>query len=147
MRLRKTAIIKTERDILWQKLQYVSSLQYVASPILIFKAAEESPLSGKWLTGILYDFHLFLFGIIPLGKHSIKLVDINKKEWKIQSDEHGNMVKCWRHTIKIDEKNNGFIRYTDEVEINAGIITLFVWLFSLLFYSYRQYRWRKILDN
>ncbi len=130
---------------MWQKLQYVSSLQYVASPILIFKAAEESPLSGKWLTGILYDFHLFLFGIIPLGRHSIKLVEINEQEYIIRSDEHGNVVKRWRHTIKITEKDSGITYYMDEVEIDAGMATFFIWLFAFLFYSYRQYRWQKIL--
>ncbi len=38
-------------------------------------------------------------------------------------------------------------RYSDVIDIDAGILTPLVWGFAHLFYHYRQMRWRKLAQQ
>jgi len=49
------------------------------------------------------------------------------------------------HRIIIHDEPNGKTRYSDDVEIEAGLLTPFVWLFSQAFYRHRQRQWQKLV--
>lgn len=38
-------------------------------------------------------------------------------------------------------------QYTDEVEINAGWKTIFVYMWANAFYAHRQRKWKRLLSN
>ncbi len=141
MKIKITTVIQTDEDNMWAEIKKVSSLVHIASPILIFKPPEGDSLPKTWETGIEYCFNLLLLQVIPLGKHYITLTEANKN--RIISHEHSRIISLWVHTITFAQNSTGDIDYTDQVEIDAGILTLPVWLFSHIFYRYRQYRWRK----
>jgi hypothetical protein len=42
---------------------------------------------------------------------------------------------------------DGNALYMDRIEIEAGVMTLPVWLFANVFYRYRQMKWRKLLRS
>ena len=132
---------------MWEELQKVSSLMYVASPILKFKPQKGHSVPEKWTLGTEYKLKLSLFGIFPLGDHFIKLVELNKEENLIISNERGNLTKTWNHIIKFTAIDDQTIEYTDEIEISAGILTLLIWLFAHIFYRHRQNKWKKLLDS
>ena len=132
---------------MWQELQKVSSLMHVASPILKFKPQEGQSLPEKWILGTEYKLRISSFGIIPLGNHFIRLVELNKEEKRIISNEHGKLTKVWNHIINFDAIDDQTINYTDEIEIKAGILTLPIWLFAHVFYRHRQRKWKKLLDS
>lgn len=139
--------IKTNENTMWMELQKIASLMHVASPILKFKPQKGSFVSEKWVLGSEYKFKLYLFGIIPIGDHFIKLAELNQEENKIVSHERGSLVKVWNHTIKWDAIDDQTIVYTDGIEISAGIMTLSIWLFAHIFYRHRQKKWNKLLEG
>ena len=59
-----------------------------------------------------------------------------------------NNVACksvdHRITLKVDGEGTS---YTDNVRIEAGILTPIVWAFAVCFYHYRQRRWRQLVKN
>ena len=132
---------------MWEELQKVSSLIYVASPILKFRSQKGSSIPEKWSLGNEYRLKLWFLGIIPIGDHFIKLVELNKEENLIVSNEYGRLTKAWNHTIEFNAIDHQTIEYTDEIEIKAGIMTLFIWLFAQIFYRHRQNKWKKLLDS
>lgn len=140
-------MIKTNEDKMWEELQKVSSLIHVSSPILKFRPQEGHSLPEKWSLGTVYKLELSFFGIVPLGNHIIKLVEINKENNLIISHEHGRLTKVWNHTIKFNSIDNRTIEYTDEIEIKAGILTLSIWLFAHIFYRHRQNKWKKLIGS
>ncbi len=142
MKVKITTTLSTDKDTLWAEIEKISSLLYVASPIIRFKSPERCSLPEKWETGTEYCFTLLFLSAFPLGKHYITLVEMDKNTNIIKSHEHSRIINSWVHTITIKENSTDKIDYTDEVEIDAGLLTLPVWLFSHLFYRYRQYRWR-----
>ena len=147
MKAKISTNIKTNENRMWEELQKVSSLIHVASPILKFKPQKGNSIPEKWSLGTEYKFRLSFFGIVPLGDHVIKLVEINKEKNLIVSNEHGKLTKVWNHIITFYATDDQTILYTDEIEIKAGILTLSIWLFAQIFYRHRQNKWKKLIGS
>jgi hypothetical protein len=142
-----TSCFDCSEDELWEKIKEPWSLQYVAAPILSFRPQNEVTLTGDWEVNKPYPLKLHLFSIIPLGTHTIKLVKLDKKSKTIQSQEKGLLAPVWNHDIQFSEIEPGKVRYTDRIEIKAGLITPIIWLFAHFFYRHRQRRWRVLMGN
>lgn len=145
MKAKITTYIETNENKMWKELNKVSSLIYVASPILEFKSKNGKALPKNWTKGKEYRLKIFLFGFLPLGEHVIKIVEINKEENLIVSEERGNLTNVWNHTIKFKSIADNKIKYTDKIEIKAGIFTWAIWLFAQAFYRHRQNKWKELL--
>lgn len=132
---------------LWQKLSQPASLQFVASPLLAFTPLEPAVLGSEWEVDRDYPLKLYFLKFIPLGRHTIKLVKIDRDRNLISSRESGLLAPVWNHNISFDEIDPGLVSYTDEIDIRAGWLTPLVWLFAHLFYRHRQRRWKVLLKN
>jgi hypothetical protein len=130
---------------LWAKIVDPKSLQFVASPILHFIPARNNELDSQWKVGRDYVLKLYLFGFLPLGNHTIRLINIDRSENNIESREIGLLANIWNHTIQFQEIEENCIYYTDTIEIKAGLLTPLIWGFAHLFYRHRQRRWKKLL--
>jgi hypothetical protein len=131
--------------VLWQRIIKPTSLQFVASPILRFIPAEGGTLAGEWQVGLAYPLKLYLLGFIPLGRHTIRLVEIDKNRHLIASQESGRLARVWNHTIHFREVAPGQVSYVDEIEIQASWLTPLIWAFAQVFYRHRQRRWKVLL--
>jgi hypothetical protein len=142
-----TTIMNTTPDLLWKKITKPSSLQYVASPILYFSPVNDTDLNSNWEINREYNLRLYFLKFIPLGFHRIivKKIDISTNE--IISKEYGLLAKVWNHTIKFNSINPDQIEYTDIIEIKAGFLTAFIWMFSHFFYRHRQRKWKLLLSK
>jgi hypothetical protein len=132
-------------DELWQKIIEPVSLQFVASPIVRFVPVREGGLTGEWQVGIPYHLRLYFLKCIPLGRHTIQLMRIDKAANRIVSQESGRLARSWKHIIRFREVAPGVVSYADEIEIRAGWVTPFIWLFAQVFYRHRQRRWKVLL--
>ena len=132
---------------LWRKIVKPESLQFVASPLLSFEPVQRGALSGEWQVGIPYPLKLYFLQVIPLGRHTIQLVRIDKENNTIVSQESGRLAHVWNHTISFREVAQDVVSYTDEIEVQAGWLTPAIWLFAQLFYRHRQRRWKVLLRN
>lgn len=137
----------TTADHMWQELQKVSSLMQIASPVLTFKPQQGQHLPATWQVGHNYALDLFGFYIVPLGKHYIHIKQIDGQRREMFTNEHGALTKIWNHRIRVESLNESAVHYTDEIEIDAGILTPLIWVFAQLFYRHRQRRWKKFLAH
>jgi hypothetical protein len=133
----------------WSRLKKVSTLHYVANPILKFKAINPANLPQEWSDGD-YETALLLFGFIPFGRQHIVIEIPNevKNDTKILIDHgYGSMVQTWRHTITLVRKTDSQTLYQDDVVIQAGVLTPFVWIFAWVFYRWRRRNWFKLIKS
>ena len=130
---------------LWAKIMDPKSLQFVASPILKFIPVGKNIFDKEWELNRDYVLKLYLFGFLPLGNHTIRLINIDRSENKIESTESGLLARVWNHTIQFQEIEENRVHYMDIIEIKAGLLTPMIWIFAHLFYRHRQRRWRKLL--
>ena len=140
----KSSLFPAGVELVWEKLQNLSSLQYVAAPFAAFE-----PADGRndliWSCGEIFRFRLRLFGLLSFGIHTIRIVTFDRETLTIYSNEGNPHVPVWNHRISLKPLGSNHTQYKDEVEIDAGWKTAFVCLWAKLFYAHRQRKWKKLL--
>jgi len=117
-------------------------LSYVLWPWLSMTPTE--PLPETIAPGDEVSARLRFFGVFPGWTHTLRVERLGDRE--IASQEHGGLVKTWNHTLTFEPTAERSCRYTDTVEIRAGLLTPLVALFAALIYRYRQARWRALAN-
>ena len=140
-----SSVFPASVDEVWEKIQRLETLQYIAAPYATFEPLDKSVLT--WEEGVTTDYSFKMFGLFPFGKHSIKVVKFNKTKGLIYTNEKNKSVPVWNHTILLQRIEANATCYTDEVEIDAGWKTFFVYCWSILFYKHRQRKWLKLLGS
>lgn len=129
---------------MWQHVQNVSTLVEICKPMARF-TSRKGEMPRNWIIGKSYDFNLYLHCVLPVGKHTIMVESMNEQTYEIQSREYNTLVPVWNHLIKFESFDDKSVRYTDEIDLYAGILTGFVAWWSSIFYKHRQKRWEEIL--
>ena len=142
--VRKSSVFPSDTATIWEHLQHMQTLQYIAFPFAVFKNVKGYG-DFKWEEGESFEVYFRLFGIIPFGIHCIKIIKFDQANFQILSNESNRFVPIWNHRIYLHSIDSEHTEYTDEVEIDAGWKTLFVYLWANLFYRHRQIRWIKLL--
>jgi hypothetical protein len=62
------------------------------------------------------------------------------------SSEWGGPVRRWNHTLTSAPTGESACRYTDSVDIAAGLMTPLVAGFAQFIYRCRQARWRRLAE-
>lgn len=135
-------------------VQYVKrpiTLDYIAFPILVFKNIDPKNYPKIWKNGT-YQVKMMLFNFIPFGKQYIKIEELKDKdpnEFIIRDNGTGDLIKKWDHWIIIKKINGNseVVQYIDRIDIDAGLITSFIWIFANIFYRWRQFRWKSLINN
>ena len=144
MIVKKTSVFPASREVIFQKIQRLETLQYIAKPYATFEPVGES--ASTWAVGNTSSYRFRLFGLIPFGIHSIHIVRFDHDG--ISSREGNKHVPVWNHDIRLEVLDDSHTRYTDRVEIKAGWKTPFVWLWANAFYAHRQRKWvRLVVEN
>ena len=145
MIVKKSSVFPAGKKEIFEKLQKLKTLQYVAYPLATF-----TPVNGGdtsiWRAGTETAYNFKLFGIIPFGVHSIKVLRFSLEEG-IYTHERNKHVPVWNHEIIIEKIDDNSTKYTDIVEIKAGWKTPLVSLWAKCFYAHRQRKWLKLLKN
>ena len=116
-------------------------LKFVAHPLVHFSPINPSSWPVEWSEGTFW-VAVRLLGFLPFGKQAIVISFPQSGGGVLLRDNgHSALVKVWDQTISITS-NAGRTRYKDPVIIDAGLLTLPVWLFAQAFYRHRQRRWR-----
>lgn len=128
----------------WSLLQRPTHLRRIMFPLLRFAPVSGKDLPETWTPGEPYPLRMYLFGLIPVGRHTINFVDIDHTRRVIETEESGSIARRWAHKISIRRAETGATIYEDDVEVDAGFLTRPVWLFAQWLYRHRQSKWRKI---
>ena len=143
MIVQKTSVFPAPREEVFEKLQKLETLQYIARPYATFEPVGETV--STWTVGSTSSYRFRLFGIILFGTHTINIVRFDPDG--ISSREGNEHVPVWNHDIKLEILDDARTRYTDRVEIKAGWKTPFVWLWANAFYAHRQRKWIRLLEE
>lgn len=132
---------------LWKKIEKPKSLEFVSAPVLKFIPSENGMLDESWKVNRDYYLKLYLFGLIPLGSHRIRIVKVDKQRNIIESREKGLLTHVWNHTITFHQVGDRKVHYTDKIDIKSGLLTPVIYIFAHLFYRHRQRRWKRLLKR
>jgi ligand-binding SRPBCC domain-containing protein len=145
MKVELSTKIDLPAEQVWEAVQTQELLVHVAWPLVRFTPIEPKSVSG-FVSGGRYLVGLQLFGVLPFGAQWIVTTDETElgKAWPklLRDNGYSAIIKTWDHWISIEPDGTKITRYSDQVEIKAGILTPFIWLFAHTFYRHRQRRWR-----
>jgi hypothetical protein len=136
-------ILPTDADRVWPAMLSPVTFLYVCKGLLSFPALagrSEALHLGERGTGWLFAFHL-----IPAYRHTIEIVEVDEASKTLRTREHGGILKAWNHTLHVEPIDEHSSRYSDTVDIDAGVATAFVAALAMGIYRYRQRRWRKLV--
>lgn len=142
-----TTYLNAPADRIWDEVKKPRLLMFVAHPVLRFKPVDPVKLPDQWEDGD-YVFDLKWHGVVPLGKQVISISrPAAEGDLKLLRDNgHSALIKRWDHLISVKPEDDG-TRYTDRIEIEAGVITPIVTSFARRFYSHRQRRWQRLVTS
>ncbi len=143
MIVRKSSVFPASGKVIFEKLQRLETLQAIARPYATFEPV--GPVDPVWSAGSTSAYRFRLFGVIPFGTHTIRIVRFDPRG--ISSREGNRYVPVWNHDITITPLDDSHTEYTDQVEIRAGWKTPFVGLWANAFYAHRQKMWIKLLKK
>lgn len=143
MIVQKISVFPAGRDAVFQKLQKLETLQYIARPYAAFEPVGDA--GQIWKAGSTSSYRFRLFGVIPFGTHTIHIVRFDPDG--VSSREGNEHVLVWNHDITMEPVDTEHTRYTDRVEIQTGWKTVFIWLWANAFYAHRQRKWIGLLQE
>ena len=121
-------------------------LFFVASPLVRFVPTRGTVVPRVWEEAT-YWFGLRIFGFLPFGEQAVRITfSPGADDFRVRDDGYSRLVKRWDHRILIERSGAG-VRYCDELNIEAGVLTPVVWLFAFLFYRHRQRRWSRLVKH
>jgi hypothetical protein len=112
MIVQKTSVFPAPRDVVFQKLQRLETLQRIAEPYAAFEPVDST--SDVWSAGSKSSCRLRLFGFISLGTHTIRIVRFDPD--RVSSREGNRHVPVWNHDILLVPMDENRTEYTDRVE-------------------------------
>ena len=140
-----TTTLNAPVDLVARLVQRSDTLIYISGPLLRFIPIQPAELPDIWSPGE-YRVGMRFFGILPLGEQSIRIEHLASDEpgtFRIRDNGGGQLVRVWDHVITISpDLAEGRTRYEDRVDIRAGVLTPFIWLFAQGFY-----RWSRLLNR
>ncbi|QLL09724.1 hypothetical protein [Mycobacterium vicinigordonae] len=135
-------ILPSCAERVWPAMLSPATFLYVCKGLFGFPAlagrTEELRLGEKG-TGWLMAFH-----VVPAYRHTIEIVEVDAATGTIRTHEHGGVLKTWNHTLHVEPLGANSCRYSDTVDIDAGVLTDVVVAVANGIYRYRQRRWRKL---
>ncbi len=135
--------LPTDAERVWRAMQSPVTFLYVCKGLLGVPAlaGRSEPLrAGERGTGWLFAFH-----VIPAYRHTIEVLEVDDAKRTVRTHEHGGVLRAWNHTLRVEPVDAQTCRYSDTVEIDAGLITRLVAALAVGIYRYRQRRWHKLV--
>ena len=143
--IKVSSVFPAAQEIIWPLLSRVETLQHIAAPYAYFKPL--NLVDETWHEGDIIQFRFRVFGIIPMGIHTIQICEMDRKAGRITSKEYNRTVPVWNHTICLESVGKNSVHYTDKIEIDAGLITALVCTWAGFFYRHRQRKWMQLLSG
>jgi hypothetical protein len=129
-------------DVVWRAVNTPQAFVHVARGMLRYPAAERQ--RRPWRVGDRLEGWTLLFGVVPFSYHHLTVAAIDDNARVLTSDEHGGVIRTWRHDLTVTSVDDASCRYEDRIDIDAGWLTPVVAAYGSLFYRYRQHRWRAL---
>jgi hypothetical protein len=134
-------------DAVWAALKRPETFLYVTRGVMgapaLKKQLSDGDIDGL-RPGLEGEGWVFLFHVLPLHRHSVRVLDVDETTRTIRTTERGGPIRRWDHTLRATAMDSGNTVYEDIVEIEAGRLTAAIAWFARAFYRYRHLRWKRL---
>ncbi len=141
-RIERAVELPIAAEAAWRLMRRTATFVFVAAPLL----GVRDPLPERFAAGDRLRLRLAGPAGLPAGRHEIFVESVEEGPRAIQTREHSPLLRRWDHRLSVTETGPASCRYTDEVELDAGPLTVLVAPVARAFFAHRQRRWRALAD-
>ena len=138
MVVRRMSRLQAPADTVWAAVKRPETLVHVTRGFMSF----DGPVPTSWAPGEPIVTHPRMFGRIPMSAHTIVVTAVDDERRELRTEEHGGVVRSWRHRIAVVPDGPDACHYSDAIDIDAGVATPAVAAWAHAFYRWRHRRWR-----
>ncbi|MGB0908652.1 MAG: hypothetical protein ACPGVT_14280 [Maricaulaceae bacterium] len=95
-------------------------------------------------TGETWRVDVTMFGFFKTKGYAMFIESVDRDACVMQSREHGGAIKLWDHRLSVRQEGERAI-WTDDVTLDAGLMTPFMARFGAYMYR-RRHRYRRALS-
>jgi hypothetical protein len=117
-------------------------LRHVLWPWMAMVLDDDQPLPERFVAGDTLAARLSMLGVLFGWTHTLRLIAVTPTE--IVTREGGGPIQGWDHRLTFVPTSEHTCRYTDSVDIGAGVLTPVIVAVAHALYRYRQWRWRTL---
>jgi hypothetical protein len=146
MRLERTSILEAPAARVAELMADPKTMDFVLGPVVMVDPLEPSALPARWVPGR-YRVRMWLFGLVPIGWQDIVIAEapMDPARWCLHDAGRGQLARRWDHHLIVEALDARRARYTDRLEVDAGIATFLMWLFAHAVFAWRHHRWRRLV--
>lgn len=147
MRVSVQSVLPCPPEFVWDMVQTSALFFEVIRPLLAVKPLPGNLFPPRWREGESVSCRMYLFGWLPLGRHTIRFDRIDPQRRQIQTKESGRLIRRFRHRIEVGRAAGGHALYSDEVELDFGPLTHPVAAVARCFFRHRHRRWKTLIGG
>lgn len=136
-------VLDCSPDAAWVAIRSPRVLAQVSSPFTSFESLEPEGFPDVWLAGE-HPVLVKAFGLVPIGEQIIGIsFPPTKPGVRMMRDTGRGLsgplatVTKWRHSLAVAETAHGRTLYRDQLEFEAGALTLLLWPVYWAFWQWR----------
>jgi len=133
----KTVHVENDYATSAEKLWALATDYDVLTEIMKGLVSFEGLPTGRTKTGQKVNVMVSLFGTLPKQPYFMEILECDDASMTLRSSERGAGVTTWRHTLTVTKTEAGS-RLSDQIEIDAGMLTFAFALWAKYLYSARH---------
>ena len=145
MIVKMSSVFDCDKGTLFAEVMKSKSFFYVSYPVVKFVPEKRYPIPKKWENGK-YLVKMKMFGMIPFPKQWI-VMSVYEEDYRLCDNGYSTVIKKWGHSISLADTEDGRVSYSDTIEIDAGVLTPFIFLYAKAFFKHRHRRWRNLVET
>lgn len=131
--------IPAAADDVWRAVQSPLGFRFVSRGLVWWPVAARR--TRPWVEGETVAGWIFFFGFLPAAFHTLTFTSLDSSTRQFRTNEHGGIIRSWRHSITVTEISPIESRVDDSVTFSGGLLTPLLELAVRLFYVIRRPRW------
>lgn len=145
MKVHRVTQLAAPLDVVWTHIQTAKLFRHVSWPVMRFVPVGGAAWPERWEGGA-FRVWMWQFGFLPMGRQwiDVSLDAPSEARRGLHDNGRGDLIRRWSHRIMAEAAEGGGTRYSDTIDIDAGILTPFVWVFASAFFAHRQRRLRSL---
>lgn len=145
MKIHVESVFDCSPDLVWKEVQSSRLLLHLLKPLVRFVPWKGTEFPACWEAGGMVRGKMYALGFIPLGTHAVHFERIDPRRRQIQTREYSAFFQQFDHRISVEATADGKTRYSDTIEIYAGVTTMLACLLTWCLFQYRHWRWKSVV--
>jgi len=131
-------------DDAWAALGNPAVFRQVLRPLMRVRSLDAAGFPARWDENTVHHVAMSLFGVIPMGHHSIDITYTERPGGVRMVVDQGEpltgilaVTSVWDHRMAVSATPAGKTLYRDRLSVRAGILTVPLWIGLWALWQYR----------